>query len=248
LVFDHLFLLFALPPYASKSYPLADWPWVNQHILIHPIKSLFSEYYWIFKIIPVILIMLLSFFGNRIKPFFSSYVAISYILFAFLQSVSITEKYGLGICTSNLIVFLLIAACWIWEIFARQNDYARRRQPLWKYWVIIPAVLTFWEPVNPITLLPDFNLIYLLTSGAGLAFCMMTPVYIAILTIIHPHVNLPLLRVTSIIGVIIGLGNMGLALIHLSEYWWLGVMHIPLLSISLYGLVLSFLNTNYCKN
>jgi hypothetical protein len=242
-----IFLLFALPPYTSKPYPLSDWPWVNQYILTHPIKPLLTDYYWVFKVIPLILVMLIGFFGNRSGPFFSSYAAISYILFAVLQSVSISEKYGLGICTSNLIVFLLIAACWIWEIFARQNDYTRQRQPLWKYWVIIPAGLAFWEPVNPITLLPDFNLIYLLTSGAGLAFCMLTPVYIAILTIIYPRVNLPVLRVTSVIGVVIGLGNMGLALIHLPAYWWLGVMHIPLLSISIYGLVLSFLNASYRK-
>jgi hypothetical protein len=76
--------------------------------------------------------------------------------------------------------------------------------------------------VNPITLGPDFNPVYLLTSGAGLAFCMMTPVYLAILTVYHPRVNLPVLRVTSLVGVIIGLGNMWLEIVLKPAYWWVG--------------------------
>lgn len=60
------------------------------------------------------------------------------------------------------------------------------------------------------------------------------------LTVHHPRVNLSVLRVTSLVGVIIGLGNMWLEIVLKPAYWWVGVLHIPLLSISAYGLVLSF--------
>jgi hypothetical protein len=69
---------------------------------------------------------------------------------------------------------------------------------------------------------------------------MMTPVYLAILTVYHPRVNLPVLRATSLVGVVVGLGNMWFEIVLKPVYWWMGVLHIPLLSISSYGLVLSF--------
>jgi len=69
----------------------------------------------------------------------------------------------------------------------------------------------------------------------------MTPVYLAVLTLCHPKVNLATLRVTSLIGIIIGLYNM---LVNFgfdpSMLWWNGVLHIPLLSISIYAFALSF--------
>jgi hypothetical protein len=48
------------------------------------------------------------------------------------------------------------------------------------------------------------------------------------------------MRVTSLVGLIIGLYNMyGNFGINPTRRWWNGVLHIPLLVISLYGLILS---------
>jgi len=54
---------------------------------------------------------------------------------------------------------------------------------------------------------PDLNPVYILTSGGGLAFCMMTPVYLAVLLFFYPEVNMPLMRVTALTGLIIALYN-----------------------------------------
>ena len=87
---------------------------------------------------------------------------------------------------------------------------------------------------------PDFNPLGLFTNVAGVTFCMMTPVYVGLLTIYYPRVNITTLRVTSLVGLIIGLYNMNLNfIISPGILWWNGILHIPLLSISLYGLILS---------
>ena len=91
------------------------------------------------------------------------------------------------------------------------------------------------------TIKPDFNPIYLFTNQAGLAFCMMTPVYLAILILYYPKVNIPTLRITALSGITIGFWNMVVNfLIKPDILWWNGVLHLPLVFISIYALILSF--------
>jgi len=238
------YLLFILiqfvPPYASKGYKLDEWGDVISHALRKAVIYSYSELFPIFKIIPIILLIGIFVFRNKVARLFSVYVSISYVLFAFGQSIAVTEKYGVAICTINIVMFLVVAAFWAWEAKVLQNDFTLMKQPIWRYWVVPLAVLAFWYPINLRTGRPDFNLLYIFTSPAGVAFCMMTPVYVGLLTLYWPKVNIATLRVTSLVGLIIGLYNMLNFIVRPSQLWWNGVLHIPLLVISLYGLVLSF--------
>lgn len=235
-----LILLQFVPPYASKGFELSETGMVNLEILSHSLVFTYTVLYPIFKIIPIILVVSIIFLGNRVTRPLNAYVTITYVLFAFLQNIAITEKYGLGIIVVNLIMFNLVAAFWFWEAIVQKNDFTPTKQSAWKYWVVPLAFLAFWYPANPHKLMPDFNPIYLLTNAAGLAFCMMTPVYLAILTLYYPKTNMATLRVTSLVGAIIGFYNMWVNFfVHPSLLWWNGVLHIPLITISIYGLVLS---------
>lgn len=230
-----------IPPYTSKGYEWSETGMVNLEILSNSLVFSCTQLYPIFKIIPVAIIISIIFFKNKVVRLFSTYAGTTYVLFAFLQLIAVTEKYGLGIMTSTFVMFLIVAAFWFWEAIAQKNDFTLQKQLLRRYWVVPIAFFAFWAPINPETLMPDFNPIYLLTSGAGLAFCMMTPVYLAILSLYHPGVNIATLRVTSLVGLIIGFYNV-LANFFMfpSELWWNGVLHIPLLTISVYCLILSF--------
>jgi hypothetical protein len=232
--------LFCIPPYTSRGYALLEVGRVNAYILTHTIKNSFYSFYPVFKILPIVLILSILPFGNKAAGLFSWYVAISYIFFALLQSISFSEMHGLGICSAHLALSLWVAVLWFAEAKSPRNDFTPIRRPLWKYWVVLPALLAFWEPANPISGTPDFSPAYLLTSGAGLAFCMMTPVYLALLTLFYPKVNLTILGTTSLIGILYGLGNLFIAFfLDPGHSWWIGILHIPLLSISIYGLALS---------
>jgi hypothetical protein len=237
------FLLFVLiqfvPPYASKGYKFPQqWSDVIMHSLRNAFVYSHSQIYPIFKIIPMVLIALIIILRNKISRLFAVYVALSYVLFALGQSIALTDKYGVSICTINVLMFLVVAAFWLWEAVVLHNDFTMAKRPIWRYWVVPLAILAFWGPISRGR--PDFNPVYLVTNGTGLAFCMMTPVYVGLLTLYWPKVNLATLRVTSLVGFIIGLYNMQVNFtISPSARWWNGVLHIPLLTISLYGLVVS---------
>jgi len=238
--FYGLFVLmqFTIPPYASKGYRIEDWGNVISHALSNAIVYQRSELYPIFKTIPIILLVCLIIFRNKVARLFAIYVGISYMLFAIGQNIAITEKYGITICTINLVMFPLVAAFWVWEAVELRNDYTFRKLPNWRYWVVPLVVLAFWAPSSKGR--PDFNPIYFFTNGAGVTFCMMTPVYVGLLTLYWPRVNMPTMRVTSIVGIIIGIYNMyGNFGVNPARRWWNGILHIPLLVISIYGLILS---------
>ena len=229
-----------LPPYALHGYKLYEWGEVNAYILLHPIKSYFTGLFPFFQIIPLFLLIAIPFARMRIARLFSVYVAISYTLIAFLQSISISDKYGFAVCTANVITFLILASLWLWESIFPKNEFGFQKIPAWKYSIILIALLPFWEPVNPFTLLPDFNPMYVFTSGAGLSFCLVTPLYLAILVLYFPHVNKTVFIATGLIGVVMGLGNLALEFVIYPSYWWIGILHIPLFIISAYSLAISF--------
>ncbi len=239
------FLLFVLlqfiPPYASKGYKFPEeWVDVLMHAAPYAFIYSYAQLFPLFKIIPIALIVLIIIFKNKVGRLFNLYVAFSYMLFAFGQNIAVTEKYGVTIDTTCIVMFFVVACFWIWEAIVKQNNFNLTRLAIWRYWVVPLALFVFWGPVNFETFKPDFNPLFLFTNVVGVAFCGMTPVYVALLTLYWPKVNIATLRVTSLVGFIISLYQM-----HLSFYvmpsilWWSGVLHIPLLVISLYGLILS---------
>ena len=242
------YLLFVLlqfiPPFTSKGgiitpFNLSKRTEITVDILQHALVSSLGVLYPIFKVIPIILVISIIFLGKRTARWFNAYVGILYVLFAFLQHIAVTEQYGLSILVTNFVSLLIVAAFWFWDVFAQKNDFTPKEQPMWKYWVVPLAFLAFWYPLNPSTAMPDFNPIYLLTNVAGLTFCMMTPIYLAILTLYYPRINLATLRVTGLVGIIIACYNVLMNFIlYPSLLWWNGILHIPLLTISGHALSL----------
>jgi len=233
------------PPIVTKGYDPSKTGEIILHILENALIKYCSPLYPVFKIIPVILIFALILLGNSVGKVFSLYAGINYLLFAFLQGIAITDKYGFGVVTGSFILMILVAIFWFWEAIITKNNFTPRKLPIIRYWVAPLAFLAFWYPINLETGEPDFNLAYLFTNPAGLAFCTMTPVYLGILTLYYPEVNIVTLRVTSLLGTIIGFWNLVVNfLIEPDKLWWNGVLHLPLVFISIYALILSFRRTH----
>ena len=68
---------------------------------------------------------------------------------------------------------------------------------------------------------------------------MITPVIIGALLLFWRGVHRPTLAGLSFVGVVFGVVNTLLWFVLSSENWWLGVLHLPLLIISAYGLVVA---------
>jgi hypothetical protein len=226
-------------PYASKNFAFSEYGNIIRHVLRYCFWYSFKPVFPFFQVAAIVFVVMLLIFRNKVGRIFSLYAGICYILFNITQSIAINSpKYGLCIATVNLVMFGLVAGTWIWEAIAGKNDFSTDDRSFWKYLVIPPAVIAFWAPAAMGK--PDFNPVYFLTSGSALAFCPMTPVFMAVLIFFYPRVNMLTLRMTGVVGTLIGIYNVIPKLIlGLYSSRWDGILHLPLLVLSAIGLVLS---------
>lgn len=72
----------------------------------------------------------------------------------------------------------------------------------------------------------------------------MTPVFLAVLIVHYPMVNRVTLRITALVGLIIGFYNMLVNFVFEPALWWKGMLHLPLVLLSVYGLLLSLIGAD----
>ena len=191
----------------------------------------------LFQALSLLMFVLLFVFRDRVRTLFNAYVAVSYLAFAFIQNVAVTERYGFSVVTVNLAMFLFVAYVWVRETLRPQNRYAFGNLR-WKYaWMIVFAVFAY---VCPFTVqgAPDPDPLHFFTRNTATAFCLTTPLFLTVLTLNLPQVNLVTYRITAIVGFVIGCYNM---MNFFSPHTvWLGFLHLPLVVISLYCAILSY--------
>jgi len=234
-----LFLLLLpqlLPPYSSHGYAWTEWAAVNQFVITHPIKTEVEVLFPLFKVIPLLLVTQMLFSRRLIPWLFYGYAAIVFALTAGLQSISVSEQWGLAICTGNVVTFLFLSGLWMKEAIRRKHSIPLHNLTIGNLWPLLLALPAFWYPVNPQTLLPEFNPVYLITSGAGLSFCLATPLFLSVVLLAYPNTNNILLACTAFIGLYMGVSNLALEWVIIPQFWWIGVLHIPLVIISAYSL------------
>ena len=179
-------------------------------------------------------------YGQRIGRIIAVFFGGLFLFHAFTQNIAVTPTYGLAILTGNLVIIAIAGVFWLWEAVRPRTEFSFRRLPLWRYWVIPFVVLAYWFPVGP-GLLPYFHPLLLLTSDFGVMFCPTAPLVIALLTLFYPRVDQRLLRVTSLVGFLIGCFNILSAFVMPGYTLWMLFLHTPLIFISFYGLVLPWL-------
>ena len=225
-----------LPVFAASPFSQQDSSLVIKEVLIKTSVA----YLWLSPIVHVLTIALLvalCAYGPKVGRVVDLFFAILFLFIAFSNHIAITSSYGLAIVTGNLIPILIVGLFWVWEVYRPKNDYVFERLPVWRYWVLPFAFLAFWSPIDA-QLNPDFNPLLLLNSSFGVMYCPTTPVIIALLTLIYPKVNTYVLKVTSFVGLIVGLFNVMSYFIMPGYTLWNLILHTPLILISLYGLLI----------
>jgi len=231
LLFCTFLPIFAAVPFAQEESPLV-------------IRDVFMQtsvaYLWLSPVIHVatiVLLVALYLYGSRVGRVVDAFFGILFLFFAFGNHIAVTGNYGFVVLTGNVVPILIVGLLWMWEVYRPLNSYVFQRLPAWRYWVLPFVFLAFWSPINA-ELNPDFNPLLLLTSSFGVMYCPTTPFIIAVLTLMYPRVNVFLLRVTSFVGLLIGLFN-ALSFFVMPGYTlWNLVLHIPLILISAYGLLI----------
>jgi hypothetical protein len=228
---------FVLLPYTSRNFDMGNINDIISTTLTNSFQLQIGEYNIYFQVLSLLMLVLLIAFRNKMKLVFTIYVAVSYIAFAFIQNIAVTEKYGLSIITVNLVMFLFVAYAWIRELFHAKNDYSFSNVK-WKYsWMILLSLFAYLCPISANGGF-DFNPVRFFYMNSATAFCLTTPLFLTILTLNIPQINIATYRITAIIGFIIGLYNM---LSFLNPHTInIGILHIPLLVTSLYCFIVSY--------
>lgn len=221
---------FILLPIATKGFRWENIGDLIIYTLGHaPIQRMYP-YAWTFQIVSLVMLMLLVLRRETMSRWF--------MLYAIIQNVAVTDKFGFSMVTVNVVMMLLVALLWMREAWwgsSRLTFGNLNRRTAW----LIPVVLfCLWWPMDMMRgAEPDFSPIHLFAGGSAMAFCPMTPVFLVLLLLSKENIDLTLLRVTALVGFIIGCYNMGNFAADAGFY--LGLYHLPLVGISLYALLKS---------
>jgi hypothetical protein len=235
-----LLLFFMIPSYTQKGASYQESQNIIKEVLTNPLIYSFAPLFWISKAAFVLLVLLLIFQGKKMPRTFASIITVFYIGIAVFQNTAQTNSYGFAILSGNMVLMLVVAISWIIEAINPKSDFSSVRVPLWKWWVLPLAVLAFWFPTDASGITPQFTLTNLISNGSMLTYCMMTPVVLAMLTIFYPRVNIITMRLTSFVGTMFGVTNEVEWFILNPSMWWMGILHIPLITISIYAFAITF--------
>jgi len=232
-----LFVCFFLPPITEAPVAQQETTLVMRDVFIQTSAA----YLWLSPAIHIVTVTLLAaayLYGTKVGRIINAYFGFLLLFIAFSNHIAMTENYGLVIITGNLVPIFIVSLFWMLEVFRPKNEYVFRRLPAWRYWVVPFVVLAFWSPINP-DLSPNLNPLLLLTSSFGVMYCPTTPLVVALLTLIYPKANTLLLKVTSFVGLFIGIFNILSYFLMPGYTLWNLILHIPLITICAYGLLIA---------
>jgi hypothetical protein len=235
-----LTLLFVVPTYTTRPLNPQETPKLVIEVLSHALIYQASFMFPLFKLVPLVVIALLVARPKLFTPVFYAWAALNLLLLAVFQNMADTPTYGFSLLIGNLILYTFTSLLFCWAAFSLKEPLQFEKLPWWRYWVVPLALLAFWFPVNTSLAVPspDFAPAGLFLNEAGLTACMMLPVYLAVLTLASSGVDSAVLRIAGFIGAITGLLNVTEFFMNASYGWWMGIVHLPLLLISIYAFVL----------
>lgn len=229
---------FILLPIATKGFRWENIGDLIIYTLGHaPIQRMYP-YAWTFQIVSLVMLMLLVLRRETMSRWFMLYAGCCYVLYAIIQNVAVTDKYGFSMVTVNVVMMLLVALLWMREAWRGSSRLTFGNLNRRTAWLIPMALFCLWWPIDMMCgAEPDFSPIHLFAGGSAMAFCPMTPFFLVLLLLSKENIDLTLLRVTALVGFIIGCYNMGNFATDAGFY--LGLYHLPLVGISLYALLKS---------
>jgi hypothetical protein len=233
-------LAVVLPPYASKGFAIQKILHINAFILTHSIRGNFKWVFPVFNSLTLLVFICALLVRGKASRVLSVYLFILYMIISFLQNISISEQFGVAVYTTTMLISMITALAWLQEWILHENIFSKRIRATRMPWLVPPAVLALWYPINPANNLPDFRLGYFLSSGSSLTFCVVTVVALSIMLAYYPDINFFLLMTTSVFGLLVGIGNIWLEIFFLPGLFWVGLFHIPLILLSLVGLFASW--------
>jgi hypothetical protein len=237
LLFFGFLVLSMFPLITQKPYPPQDTSDVILNLLMAsdvPYAALAP----IFHIATLLLAGLILWQPGKWGRLMVGYIGVNYLILIVTCGMGNTEKYGFVAMTGALVLYAILGITWLTVAFRNRLQATLREPTILEWGLCLLALLAFWGPYTVVqgAVQPDLNPLLLITSpDYGLMFCFTTPVFLMGLILCYPSVPLFAFRITAINAFIYALFN--LSHWFYPERWWMGVLHLPLLLISLYALL-----------
>lgn len=229
-----------LPPITTRHYSPRETQEVIFQVLQNAIAPDTAKWGWVFHAGTLFIILSIALEWRSKDTLLPVYFGLNYFVIGCVQSTAVTPDYGSVVLPGVLIANLLLGILWISAIGSYLLQTSFRDVPRWRWYLLPLALLAFWAPFqfSNGVITPDFNPLLLFTSADyGLSYCFLSTVFLYLLILFHPNIPKFAFRVTAFNGLLYGLYNL--------THWldkdtvWLGVVHLPLLALSVIALVLS---------
>lgn len=165
------------------------------------------------------------------------YIIILFITGLF-QNMSKTE-YGFSFIIGNMLAQSIVAIFCACDLFKNKSKISKENLNKRALWIIPLMLLALFMPyiVKDNAVTPSINSI--VNNEAGVTYCMITPIMIGICILFKKEIFKPTLHIISFVGFIFGVFNMMTWFGINPQNWWMGILHLPLFIISIYGLIIS---------
>ena len=165
------------------------------------------------------------------------YYAAILAIMAILQNTA-TLPGGVAILLGNTVAQLVLAAVCVQGLRHTAAAAPLRGERMW----LLPFMLWAW--LYPFALSEGIVVpggwAATLTNGAGLTYCMVTPVIAGAMALRSAAYGRATRAVVGWLGTIYGLLNMMTWFVTNPESWWMGVLHVPLLVVAGFLMITSW--------
>jgi hypothetical protein len=226
-----------IPSYTSLPINPQESYKVIAEVLAKPIIYQISYLFPIAKVILILFFICPILWKNgfsKIYPIMAVILLLPVIIF---QNMSKETNYGFTILIGNIITQMIIVVLFLWEIKTNKNGFFEYKISPINIITFILGFLAFWMPSKDGIMY--FNVKNILFNEAGLTFCMIIPIIIASLLMYYKTINITLLKIISFIGIYYGLLNQITWFVLNPVYWWMGILHLPLLINSIIGFIIA---------
>jgi hypothetical protein len=239
-----LAVLFFVPALTAYGYDPVTTPQVVSAVLSNPLSIVWLPALPVAKLL-LLGVGILALVSKRdVARFVLGYYAIVLLIVGIFQNMAVTNQYGFTWLVGNTLLQFIIAAFCFADLAKGRSTISRASLNRKWLWVLLPMALALLFPYNVDSvqasgiISPDFGPA-LLYNDTGLTFCMITPVMLGILIIHSSGVDSALMSVVSFVALGFGLLNMVSWFVLEPQNWWMGVLHTPLMVLSVYGLILA---------
>ncbi len=237
-----LTIIMFLPLITQSPYQPADTTDITAQVLSHPLITQMKVLLPIAKALLLAAVMIPFITKAQSQKVLLSYYGIILLIVGLFQNMANTNEYGYVWLTGNALVQFIVAIYCFYDLVKSKTIIKKAYLHKKRLWVIIPMALAFFMPysINANNIIAPSFTPSIFYNEAGVTYCMITPVVIGIMIMFSKGIYKPLLSVISYVGFLFGLLNMITWFVMQSQNLWMGVLHLPLLILSLYGLVTAY--------